>query len=191
MKRFFDPCRRYRQDICLLAGGVLAGPEQDEIENHLAACADCQKYFAEVKAVTVPLTNWAENSPCIQPSQAVQTRWAKALQAAGRPEPVRRETPAAAFREWWRDAIWPWRRIWARLAVVWVVILAGNISLREHSPVLTAKSAAPSQEAIASFKDQQKLLAELLADHSAPRDAERQKFFSSKPRTERYEAIAV
>ena len=83
------------------------------------------------------------------------------------------------------------RRIWAGLAVVWLVILAGNISLREPSPAITAKSTVPSPEAIASFKDQQKLLAELLADHSAPRDSERQKFFSPKPRTERYEAVAV
>ena len=91
----------------------------------------------------------------------------------------------------WREVFWPWRRVWAGLAAVWLVILAGNLSLREPSPAITARSAAPSQEAIDWFRDQQKILAELLADHSAPRDAERQKLLSPKPRTERFEVITV
>jgi hypothetical protein len=86
---------------------------------------------------------------------------------------------------------WPWRRVWAGVAAAWLVILAGNLLLPDPSPAITAKSAAPSQEAIASFRDQQKILAELLPEHSAPRDAERQKIFSPKPRTERFKVVAV
>jgi hypothetical protein len=184
MKRFFNSCGRYRQSVCLLAGGALPEAEKDQINNHLAACADCRRYYEEIKTVTAPLTNWAGNFAHLQPGQTVQTRWARAIHAAARPEPVRRVTPAMAFSEWWRDVIWSRRRIWAGLTAVWVVILAGNFSLHDHSQTLAVKSSLPSQEMITSFKDQQRILAELLTDHSVLRDAARQKFFSPKPRTE-------
>ena len=191
MKRFFNPCRRHHQNLSLLAAGALSEMEKDRIENHLAECAECRKYLEEIKTVTAPLADWAGAFPRLQPSQTARTRWARAVAEAARPVPIRRLAPAAAFREWWQDVIWPWRRVWAGVATAWLVILAGNVSLRDSSPALAAKSAAPSQEAIASFRDQQKILAELLAGDSAPRDAERQKIFSPKPRTERFKVVAV
>ena len=184
MKRFFNGCGRYRRSLCLLAGGALPEPEKDEIENHLATCADCRKYYREIQTVTGPLTNWAENFARLQPGQAVQTRWARAVLAAGGPEPVRRLTPLMAFRDWWQEVIWPCRRIWAGLAAVWVMILAGNFSLQDHSPSLAAKSPPPSQEMLMSFKDQQKILADLLTDRDVPREVERREFLAPKPRTE-------
>ena len=191
MKQFFDPCGSYRQDLCLLASGALSEREKIQAQDHLQNCASCRRYFEEIKTVTVPLANWAENLPQIQPSESARASWTKVIRAAGRPEPVRRLAPAVAFLHWWQDVIWPWRRVWAGVAAVWLVILAGNLSLREPSSAITAKSAAPSQEAIASFRDQQKILAELLAGDSAPRYAERQKIFSPKPRTERFKVVAV
>ena len=191
MKRFFNPCRRHHQNLSLLATGALSEMEKDWIENHLAKCADCRRYLEEIKTVTAPLVEWAGAFPRLQPSETARTRWATAVAEAARPVPVRRLAPAAAFRNWCQDVIWPWRRVWAGLAAGWLVILAGNVSLRDPSPAITAKSAAPSQEAIASFRDQQKILAELLAGDSAPRDAERQKVYSPKPRTERFKVIAV
>ncbi len=191
MKWFFDGCGRYRRNLCLLAGGVLPEPEKDEIENHLAACADCRKYYREIQAMTGPLTNWAGNVAHLQPGQAVQTRWARAVLAAGGPEPVRRLTPLTAFREWWQEVIWPCRRIWAGLAAVWVMILAGNYSLQNHSPSLAAKSPPPSQEMLMSFKDQQKILAELWTDQAAPREAVRREFLAPKPRTESVMVLAT
>ena len=89
----------------------------------------------------------------------------------------------------WRELIWPSRRIWTGLAAVWVLILAANISLREHSPAIV--KSGPSSEIMMSLKDQQKILAELLNDHSVPRGADRQKIFSPKPRTEGVENLTV
>jgi hypothetical protein len=103
-----------------------------------------------------------------------------------RKQPVRElafaATLANAIRLSFLELIWPSRRIWTGLAAVWVLILAANISLREHSPAIV-KSGSPS-EMMMTLKDQQKILAELLTDHSVPRDADRQKIFSPKPRTE-------
>jgi hypothetical protein len=184
MRRFFNPCGRYCRSICLLAADSLPEPEKDQLKNHLAGCADCRKYYNEIETVTVSLTNWDGHFTQLQPGRAVQNRWASAVRAAGQPEPVRWLTPGLVFREWWRDVIRPRRRFWAGLAVVWSVILAGNFSLHDHSQTRAAKSSLTLQETVASFKDQQKILAELLMDHSAPRDPARQKFFPPGPRTE-------
>jgi len=184
MKRFFNPCGRYRRSICLLAGGSLPEPEKDQIENHLTGCAECRKYYEEMESLTVPLANWQGDFTQIQPSQVVQNRWTRAIHAAGRQSPVRKLTPAMAFREWWRDVIRPRRGFWAGLAAVWAVILAGNFSLHDPSQTRVAKSSPPLPEMVASFKDQQRILAELLTDPSAPREAARQKFFPPRPRTQ-------
>ena len=98
MKRFFNSCGRYRRSICLLAGGALPEPEKDQIENHLAGCADCRKYYDEMQAVTVPLTNW-ERAFYASATRAGLSRTAGpgAVHAAGRTEPVRRLTPGLRF----------------------------------------------------------------------------------------------
>jgi hypothetical protein len=208
MKRFFSPCRNIRRDLCLLAGGVLPEPEREKVLIHLAACSDCRKYLAEIKSVTTSLSDWEKDFAHIQPGQAVQTRWARAVQAAGRMEPVcqlpinpeniqhptsNAQHPVQAptedhwmfhIREWCLDVIWPYRRVWAGLAVVWVLIFLGNLSLQDHASALARKSSPPTQEMIMAFRDQQVVLAELLADHSAPCETERPKIFSPRPRTE-------
>ena len=182
MKWYFDPCRHHRRNISLLAAGALSEAETDPLEKHLTACADCREYFEEVKAATVPLANLTGSVPQLQPSQTAQARWSRAIRAAGRPEPVRRLTPAMAFSEWWQDVVWARRHVWAGLAAVWIIILMGNLSLPNHAQKLAGKTS--SQEMFTAFKDQQKILAELMMDHSAPREAEPQKVFSPGPRTE-------
>jgi hypothetical protein len=191
MKWFLNPCGRYRQGISLLAGGVLSEPEKDQLARHLAACAGCRKYYEEIQAVTIPLANWEKDLAYLQPDQAAQDRWAKAIQAAGQPEPVYQPTPGVALHGWWQDVFRPYRRVWAGLAAVWVVILAGNFSLRDHSPALATKSAPRSQEIIMALNDRQKIMAELLQDHSIPREAERPRSFSPKPRTEYARILTV
>jgi hypothetical protein len=190
VKRFFKQCGRYRQDLCLLAGNALPEPEKAAIENHLAACADCRKYYDELKAVTVPLRNWEENFNNIQVDQTVQRRWVRAVQAAGGPEPVCRLTPVMAILDWWQDVIWSSHRIWAGLTAVWVVLLAVNLSGRDHSQNLTRKSSPPLPEMIMTFRQQESLLTELIGPVET-HVAEPAKPFLPKPRTERVEILAT
>jgi len=190
MKWFWNPCRRNRANICLLASGTLAEDEMSEVQAHLAECADCRKYHDEMKSLAKPLADWERNFAHVKPTQDAEARWAKAIQAAadvnGRKQPVRELTFAAALANAVRlaflELIWPCRRFWTGLAAVWILILAANVSLNEHSPAM-AKS-GPSSEMIMTLKDQQTILAELLTDRSAPRDVERQKTFLPKPHTE-------
>jgi hypothetical protein len=88
----------------------------------------------------------------------------------------------------WLELIWPCRRIWSGLVAVWILIFIVNFSQRDGSQTMIAKS-APTPEMMMTFRDQQKLLDELLADRYLPADIERPRIFSPKPRTETTELL--
>ncbi len=60
--------------------------------------------------------------------------------------------------------------------------------MRDTSPGIAEKSAPPSPEVIVELKKQQLLFAELMDPRETP-DADRQKIFSPKPRSERVEIL--
>jgi hypothetical protein len=83
----------------------------------------------------------------------------------------------------WMELIWPCRRIWTGLAIVWVLLAVVNISQRDPSQPVLAKNTS-TREMVVMFRDQQKMLNELLADRALPPEAERPRTFAPKPRTE-------
>jgi hypothetical protein len=83
----------------------------------------------------------------------------------------------------WLELIWPCRRIWTGLAVVWVLLAIINISQGDSAQPVMAKTPS-TREMVVMFRDQQKLLNELLADRATPPDVERPRSFAPKPRTE-------
>ena len=85
---------------------------------------------------------------------------------------------------------WPHPKAWAGLAAAWVLILAVNFSTRDTSPRMAGKSLPPSPEVIVELKKQQRLFAELMGSRE-PLDADRQKGFSPKPRSERVEILSA
>jgi hypothetical protein len=89
----------------------------------------------------------------------------------------------------WLELVLPCRRIWTGLATVWILIFIVNVFQRDGSQAMLAKSAPP--EMMMTFRDQQKLLNELLADRSPPMEAERPKNYSPKPRTETTELLTA
>ena len=78
---------------------------------------------------------------------------------------------------------WPHPKAWAGLAAVWVLILAVDFSTRDATPRMAEKSLPPSPEVIVELKKQQRLFAELMGSRE-PLDADRQKLFAPKPRSE-------
>jgi len=82
----------------------------------------------------------------------------------------------------WRELIIPSRRIWAGLAVVWLLILTVNVSQRDGS----AANVKPisEREVLMAFNARQRLMGDLQRESSPPPDAERPKASSPKPRTE-------
>ena len=187
MKWFLNPCRRRRQSLCLLASGLLPEPDKAWIENHLAQCADCRSYYDEIKAVTAPLAAWEQHFAHIEAGTAVQMRLAKAGESADKSESIRLFAPKIVLLECWRQLIWPSRRIWTGLAAVWVFILAANIAMRDSQPAM-AKT-APTAEVIMAWRQQERLLAELIGPNE-PRAAQPPKPFAPQPRSEgRFEIL--
>ena len=111
-----------------------------------------------------------------------------------RKQPVRELTFAAtlanAVRLSFLELIWPCRRIWTALAAVWVALFIFNVSQRDNAELAARKLPPPSPEAIMAWRQQVRLLAELIGP-SAPGDVEQRKIFLPKPRTENTEAVAV
>jgi len=111
-----------------------------------------------------------------------------------RKQPVRELTFAAtlanAIRLSFLELVWPCRRTWAGLAAVWIALFIFNVSQRDKVELAARKLPPPSPEAIMAWRQQERLLAELIGP-SAPGYAEQRKIFLPKPRTEIAEAVAV
>ena len=99
-------------------------------------------------------------------------------------------TLANAIRLPFRELVWPCRRTWASLAVVWIAIFVFNVSQRDKSELAARKLPPPSAEAIMAWQQQERLLAELIGP-SVPGDAERRKIFLPKPRTENLKLLTA
>ena len=99
-------------------------------------------------------------------------------------------TATMIWRIIWHELIFPCRRTWAGLAAVWMALFIFNVSQRDKAELAARKLPPPSPEAIMAWRQQERLLAELIGP-SAPGDAERRKIFLPKPRTETTEAVAV
>ena len=99
-------------------------------------------------------------------------------------------TLAKTIRLSFLELVWPCRRTWAALAAVWMALFIFNVSQRDQAELAARKLPPPSPEAIMAWRQQERLLAELIGP-SAPGDAEQRKIFLPKPRTEIAEAVAV
>jgi hypothetical protein len=87
----------------------------------------------------------------------------------------------------WQELFLPSRRVWSGLAAVWVLILVINFAERDPAPAGKA-TAAP---VMMNLAEQQRLLNELFADRTPAADADREKTFLPKPRTEKFQTTAV
>ena len=83
----------------------------------------------------------------------------------------------------WRELIWPSRRIWAGLAAVWILIFVFNFSQRDPAELLARKSPPQSPEMILTFRQQERLLAELIGPNE-PQAVAPAKPFLPQPRSE-------
>jgi hypothetical protein len=104
-----------------------------------------------------------------------------------RKQPVRELTFAAALasviRLSFRELVWPCRRTWAALAAVWITLFIFNASQRDKSELAARKLPPPSPEMILTFRQQEKLLAELIGPNE-PQAAAPPKPFLPQPRSE-------
>ena len=112
-----------------------------------------------------------------------------------RKQPVRELTFAAALanaiRLSFRELVWPCRRTWAALAAVWIALFIFNASQRDKSELAALKLPPPSPEMILTFRQQERLLAELIGPNE-PQAVAPPKPFLPQPRSEgRFEILTT
>ncbi len=110
------------------------------------------------------------------------------LLTSGQPCPT--ESTASLFTQFWRELILPCRRIWTGLVVVWLCLILFNLSQPSSAHPVIA-NAASATESTTAFRDQQRMLNELLADRSSPAEAVRPRSYAPKPRSEAMEFLTT
>jgi len=130
MTRDYKPCRKYREELCAVLSGEFPAEDRAGLENHLEACADCQRYRDEIGSVAAVLAAGGELFREVQPGETTQARWAKEFGAAVEPAQSMATKVFRGILDWSRDMVWPGRRIWAGMAAIWIVILGLNASQR-------------------------------------------------------------
>ena len=130
-----------------------------------------------------------------QPLRQVPPEWrgdilsaARGAQTPPHPLPVTHHSWLSTLNSQLSTVLWPHPKAWAGLAAIWIFISAVNFSMRDTSPRVAEKSAPPSPEVIMELKKQQLLFAELVGLRE-PLDANRQKIFLPRPRSERVEIL--
>jgi hypothetical protein len=84
----------------------------------------------------------------------------------------------------WRELILPSRRIWTGLTATWILVFIINVAQRDPVSSVTGQP-VHSAPVMMSWQTQQRLINELLADRSAPPEADRPRNVTPRPRTEK------
>jgi hypothetical protein len=80
--------------------------------------------------------------------------------------------------------IWPSRRSWSGLALVWLLILVANLDFHASTPRMMATTSPRSADFIMAFREQQQVMAEL-TDRPKAKAVEPPARFGPRPRSER------
>jgi hypothetical protein len=85
-------------------------------------------------------------------------------------EPVQTRGPwlQTALKKLWLELIWPSRRAWAGMAVLWLAVLAANLHMKVTSPALPAARVGSVHEVAQAIQEERRLLAELLQPVNSP-----------------------
>ena len=139
----------------LLARHRRAEPRLDAVRREALG-----RLAASVAQVSKPAVSQASKPAGLtqrQPSwkSAIQQVWKPALRTGGR-------WLIAGLSRLWRELVWPYRRAWAGLAVLWLGLLAAQVELRGPAAGVASGRSIPSAEVLQSLQEQRRVLAQLL-----------------------------
>jgi anti-sigma factor RsiW len=188
MKRFAEACADYEERLCLLASDVLAESEAAAVQEHLAGCESCRKYYADMAGLVTSLAEWEKGLAGIEPTAAAELRWASAIRAAADTLPAR--TAKTNLREYWDELIWSYRHAWAGMAALWLVLWLINSGPLVGRSSRINDSAVPAAALMQAIEDQRQVMAEVMpppaevSREAVPQDR-------GKPRSERDRAWKI
>lgn len=163
-----------------------------EIEQHLKACANCARLFAEEQRLEARMKAGLGRGHRTAALWEQIERSVAAAPSAARPQTSPRSSQPAAWhvvlsalgeqlQAGWRRA----PRAWAGLATAWVIILALNFAAREPAAPLTARKQMPPASEVRFAVRQKQLLMTDLAALSEPVAADKAKAVPPTPRSDR------
>ena len=164
-----------------------------EIEQHLKACPNCARLFAEEEKLAARLKAGLNQGPRTAALwDEIERSVAAAAPPAARPQPAVQLAPLGGWRArflalsgqlkagWGRS-----RWAWSGLAAAWVGILALNFAAREPASPLVAQAKVPLRSEMRLAWMQQQLLMAELAGPSEPTPADKARTGPPSPHSER------
>ena len=89
------------------------------------------------------------------------------------------------LRTLWLELIWPCRRAWGGMAIVWLAVGTANLAMKPPHSSATLANSAPAPNVAKAFGEQRQLLAELLPPGATTPPQVKRKAPNNKPRSER------
>ncbi|HWB82770.1 MAG TPA: zf-HC2 domain-containing protein [Bryobacteraceae bacterium] len=133
-------CAEWEERIALLVGRDLADDSAEEVERHLAGCAGCREFAAQMRQDLVLLREWHGESPAPAHFAAVRAR-------------------VLAQIEEQRPGIWP-KLLAYGLAAVMAVLVAALVLTPRHRRVLPSEVAFVPPVPVASTMSESLVLPE-------------------------------
>ncbi len=133
-----------------------------EIQNHLAVCADCRRFFEAQERFDDAVAR------SLQKGQATASLWRRqesAIRAAL--ESRAHETDTVSF---WAGLLWPGRAFYGALAALWVALLAANWMADANGPRPLPTPTANRQDLLAEQRRQFRSLL-MATDYEQPEPA--------------------
>jgi len=146
-------CGPQRQQLSLLAAGMLTDSERAAARAHLEACAGCRRYFVEMRTLSGTLSAWSQTTPDLEPTPAWRARWMRsiALEQEALPEPL---------IAGWRALLLGRRGTLAGLAAVWTLILFFRLTTPEVSLAKSHSALPAPRDMLRVFQMQERLLSQ-------------------------------
>jgi hypothetical protein len=129
-----------------------------------------------------------------QPMRPAPAQWRSEILAAATSasqessKPGDNPSPASTFQQRLTALLWPCPQAWAGLAAVWMVILTIQFC-NQPSQSLAQKISPPSPEMAQALKEQQQMLAQLIAPFAQP--AAEPKPFKTGPRSDVLPGVTI
>ena len=141
--RLLSPCRKYREDLCAVMSGDVGAEDHARLEEHLEACVACQRYRDEIGSVAAFLASGKDLVAEVEPHETSRTRWNRDFDAAIEPAHSIAIKVSRGLLDWSRDMVWPCRRTWAGMAVLWMLILCLNSWPKAQEEAQASQRPAP------------------------------------------------